>query len=54
MNSPLIPVVLTITNDRIREAEKARLARSVVAEQPQPAQRPRRIRALASRFAFSR
>ena len=54
MNTPIIPLVHTITNDRIREAENARLARSVATEQPQSAQRPRRIRALASRFAFSR
>jgi hypothetical protein len=54
MHSPIIPLVHSITSDRIREAEHARLARSVATEEPQPAQRPRRIRALASRLAFSR
>jgi hypothetical protein len=54
MSSPIIPLVHTITDDRLREAEQARLACSVATEPPQPAQHPRRIRALASRFAFSR
>jgi hypothetical protein len=54
MHSPIIPLVHSITSDRIREAEHARLVRSVATELPQPAQRPRRIRALASRLAFSR
>ncbi len=54
MHSPILPLVHTITDDRIREAQQARLARSVATGQPQPAQRPRRIRALASRLAFSR
>jgi hypothetical protein len=54
MPSPILPLVLTIIDDRIREAEKARLARSVATEQPQPAQRPRRIRTLAARLVFSR
>ena len=52
MHSPILPLVHTITNDRIREAENARLARSVASQKPQP--RTRRIRRLASRLAFSR
>ena len=54
MNGPILPLVHTISDERIREAEKARLARSVTTEEPQPAHRPRRIRALASRLAFNR
>jgi hypothetical protein len=54
MHSPILPLVHTITGDRIREAEAARLARSVATEEPQPAHRPRRIRRLASRLAFTR
>ena len=54
MHSPVIPLIHTLTNDRIREAENARLARSVASEQRQQTRRPRRIRALASRIAFSR
>jgi hypothetical protein len=54
MHGPILPLVHTITDDRIREAEKERLARSAATEQPQPAQRPRRSRALASRLVFSR
>ena len=54
MHSPISPLVHTITSDRIREAETARLARSVAPEQPQQVRRPRGIRALASRIAFSR
>jgi hypothetical protein len=54
MHSPILPLVHAITDDRIREAEHVRLARSVATEQPQPPERPRRIRALASRLAFSR
>lgn len=51
MHSPIIPLVHTITQDRIRTAEAARLARAVT---PEPAQPPRRrIRALAARIAFS-
>ena len=52
MNSPILPLVNAITNDRIREAEAARLAREVTPEAPQP-QRRRRIRAFATRLAFS-
>lgn len=51
MHSPILPLVHAITQDRIRTAEAARLARAVT---PEPAQPPRRrIRALAARFAIS-
>jgi hypothetical protein len=52
MHSPILPLVHAITTDRIREAEAARLARDVAPEPPQ-LQRRRRIRALATRLAFS-
>jgi hypothetical protein len=50
MSSPILPIVHTITQDRIRDAETARLARQVAAEPPP--QRPRRIRRLAG-LAFT-
>jgi hypothetical protein len=50
MTSPILPLIHTITQDRIREAENARLARSVAPERPAQSRRP--IRAL--RLAFSR
>ena len=49
---PNRPIITVITQDRLREAENARLARSVTAgEQPQRPRRARRIRALATRVA---
>jgi hypothetical protein len=51
MSSPILPLAHVITNERIRAADNARLARAVRPEPPQP-QRPRRIRRLAS-VAFS-
>jgi hypothetical protein len=50
MTSPILPFVETITQDRIRDAENARLARSAVPEQPQ--RPPRRIRTLAARLSL--
>ena len=55
---PVFPtgtIVNTITSDRLRKAETARLARRDTDEQPRPRRRSRRIRALASvRFAALR
>ena len=53
MHSPILPLIHAMTDDRIREAEAARLARSVGQEQPQQPQRTRRLRALATRLAFT-
>ena len=52
MHSAILPLVHAITADRSREAAAARLASSVPKERSQP--RPRRIRLLADRLAFSR
>jgi hypothetical protein len=50
---PTGPIIDEITNDRLRKAESARLARSVTADeqQPQKPRRARRIRAIATRIA---
>ena len=48
---PTGTIVTLITQDRLREAENARLARRDPAEQPQRPRRARRIRALATRVA---
>lgn len=49
---PTGPIINEITRDRLREAENARLARSVTPrEQPQKPRRARGIRALATRIA---
>jgi hypothetical protein len=49
---PTGPIITEITNDRLRKAESARLARSVTAdEQPQKPRRAPRIRAIATRIA---
>jgi hypothetical protein len=45
------PIVTFFTQDRLREAENARLARRDPAEAPQRPRRARRIRALGSRVA---
>ena len=50
MTSPITPIVHTITEDRIRKAEAARLARGI-AQKP-PGQPQRRIRSLAARLSF--
>ena len=52
MHGPILPIVHTITSDRMREAEAARLAQSITQQSPEQSQRPRRFRAL--RLAFSR
>jgi hypothetical protein len=49
-----ITIVDAINSDRVRQAESARRAREVgPVPSPQPRSR-RRLRALASRFAFAR
>jgi hypothetical protein len=53
---PVFPtgtIVNTITNDRLRKAETARLARRGTDEQPPTRRRPRRLRALAMRVTFA-
>ena len=51
MTAPILPLVHAITDDRIREADTARLARAITPEPAQPQRR--RIRALATRLAFT-
>ena len=47
-------LIAAITEDRLREAENARLARSSRADkQPSKPRRTRRLRALATRVAFT-
>lgn len=53
MNAPIVSLVKAITNDRIREAEAARLARDATREEPRQRRRRRRLRALAGRIAFA-
>jgi hypothetical protein len=50
----VFPTGTIVTNDRLRDAETARLARSLTAadEQPQRPRRARRLRAFTTRLAF--
>jgi hypothetical protein len=50
MTSPILPLAHTITQDRIRKAEAARLAREIAQDPPRQPQR--RIRTLAARLSF--
>ena len=50
---PTGTIVNTITSDRLRKAETARLARRGSDEQPRTRRRSRRFRALATRVAFA-
>ena len=49
MTSPIPPLAHTITQDRIRKAEAARLARGITQEAPRQPQR--RFRTLAARLS---
>lgn len=48
---PTGPVIHELTRERLRQAEDARLARSVTTREEQPKRRRRGIRALATRIA---
>jgi hypothetical protein len=49
---PIGPIINELTKDRLREAENARLARSVSTRSEEPRKPPRRgIRGLATRIA---
>jgi hypothetical protein len=49
---PTPTIVDTVTSDRLRKAETARLARRDTDEQSPTRRRPRRLRALAMRVTF--
>jgi hypothetical protein len=50
---PTPAIVDTVTSDRLRKAETARLARRDTDERPRTRRRPRRLRALAMRVTFA-